>query len=106
MNSEKKQLPTGIQTFAKIREGNYYYIDKTPYLLELAKDTAVFLSRPRRFGKSLTISTFDELFSGNKRLFKGLFAENNWDWETKYPVIRLGFTEGQMTHAENKKWLF
>ncbi len=98
--SEKKLLPTGIQTFAKIREGNYYYVDKTPYLLELAKETAVFLSRPRRFGKSLTIDTLDELFSGNKSLFTGLYVEKHWDWGTKYPVIRIGFTEGQIDSAK------
>ncbi len=92
----KKELPNGIQTFSHIREGNYYYVDKTPYLLELSKEKAVFLSRPRRFGKSLTIDTLDELFSGNKQLFSGLYAENHWDWETRYPVIRLGFTEGEI----------
>ncbi len=100
INNQKKQLPTGIQTFSYIRTGNYYYVDKTPYLLELAKEKAIFLSRPRRFGKSLTIDTLDELFSGNKTLFTGLYAENNWDWETKYPVIRLGFTEGQIDNAD------
>ncbi len=99
-NTQKKQLPTGIQTFADIRNGDYYYVDKTLYLLELAKERAVFLSRPRRFGKSLTIDTLDELFSGNKALFTGLYAEDNWDWETKYPVIRLGFTEGQISSAD------
>ncbi len=99
-NTQKKLLPTGIQTFAHIRNGNYYYVDKTPYLLELAKEKSVFLSRPRRFGKSLTIDTLDELFSGNKALFTGLYAENNWDWETTYPVIRIGFTEGQIDSAK------
>ncbi len=99
-NTPKKLLPTGIQTFADIRNGDYYYVDKTPYLLELAKERAVFLSRPRRFGKSLTIDTLDELFSGNKALFTGLYAENHWDWDTKYPVIRIGFTEGQIDSAD------
>ncbi len=102
-NTQKKLLPTGIQTFAHIRNGNYYYVDKTSYLLELAKEKAVFLSRPRRFGKSLTIDTLDELFSGNKALFTGLYAEDNWDWETKYPVIRIGFTEGQIDSADYLK---
>lgn len=100
LTPNKKLLPTGIQTFADIRNSNYYYVDKTPYLLEIAKERAVFLSRPRRFGKSLTIDTLDELFSGNKALFTGLYAENNWDWETKYPVIRIGFTEGETDSAE------
>ncbi len=99
-NNDKKELPTGIQTFSHIRKGNYYYVDKTPYLIELAREKAAFLSRPRRFGKSLTIDTLDELFSGNKALFKGLYAENHWDWEKSYPVIRLGFTEGEIDSAE------
>ncbi|PID63490.1 MAG: hypothetical protein CR974_01865 [Gammaproteobacteria bacterium] len=96
----KKTLPNGIQTFSKIRQGDYYYVDKTQYLVELAKETAIFLSRPRRFGKSLTIDTLDELFSGNKVLFNGLYAEKHWDWEVTYPVIRLGFTEGEILSAE------
>ncbi len=100
VNTVKKQLPTGIQTFTKLREKDCYYVDKTKYLIELSKETAVFLSRPRRFGKSLTIDTLAELFSGNKTLFTGLYAENHWDWEITYPVIRLGFAEGQITDAE------
>ncbi|PID63564.1 MAG: hypothetical protein CR974_01660 [Gammaproteobacteria bacterium] len=96
----KKTLPTGIQTFSHIRQGNYYYVDKTSYLLDIAKEKAVFLSRPRRFGKSLTIDTLAELFSGNKALFTGLYAEKHWDWETAYPVIRLGFAAGQVNSAE------
>ncbi len=95
----KKTLPTGIQTFSKLRKKDCYYVDKTQYLIELSKETAVFLSRPRRFGKSLTIDTLAELFSGNKALFTGLYAEKHWDWETVYPVIRLGFAAGQMTDA-------
>ncbi len=100
INTQKKLLPTGIQTFAKLRTSNCYYVDKTPYLIQLSQETAVFLSRPRRFGKSLTIDTLAELFSGNKSLFQGLYAEDNWDWETTYPVIRLGFTEGQINSAD------
>ncbi len=96
----QKQLPIGIQTFADIRTGNYYYVDKTKYITQLAKERAVFLSRPRRFGKSLTLDTIAELFSGNKTLFKGLYAENNWDWQTVYPVIRIGFTEGVIRSQE------
>lgn len=99
-DTPKKQLPTGIQTFEKIREGNYYYVDKTEKILELVKETAVFLSRPRRFGKSLTLSTIDALFSGKKELFAGLYAENNWDWETTYPVLRLSFANGECLTPE------
>lgn len=96
-HKQHKRLPIGIQTFANIREGSaagddvYYYVDKTKRILELVKERAVFLSRPRRFGKSLTLDTIDELFSGNKTLFTGLYAENNWDWSQSHPVIRLSF---------------
>ena len=70
------KLPIGIQTFEKLREGGYLYVDKTKYLIDLIENGSVyFLSRPRRFGKSLTISTFDALFSGKRELFKGLYAE-------------------------------
>ncbi len=100
MDTQKLLFPTGIQTFSDIRKKNYYYVDKTPYLVKLAEERAVFLSRPRRFGKSLTIDTLDELFSGNKALFKGLYAENHWDWDNKFPVIRLGFTEGKISNAK------
>lgn len=86
-----KQFPKGIQTFADIRKGNYYYVDKTPYIVELVKEKFVFLSRPRRFGKSLTLDTIAELFSGNKTLFSGLYAENNWDWQKTYPIILIDF---------------
>ena len=70
------KLPIGIQTFEEIRKEGYLYVDKTKYLIDLIDNGKVyFLSRPRRFGKSLTISTFDALFSGRKDLFKGLDAE-------------------------------
>ncbi|MFA9489329.1 MULTISPECIES: ATP-binding protein [unclassified Mannheimia] len=89
----KKQLPIGIQTFAKLRENNeYYYVDKTQKIIELINTSEfIFLSRPRRFGKSLTLDTIAELFSGNKALFEGLYAEKHWDWAKEYPVIRISF---------------
>jgi len=65
-----------MPTFEELRNGGFVYVDKTKYLVELIDSGKVyFLARPRRFGKSLTVSTFDELFSGNKELFKGLYAE-------------------------------
>jgi hypothetical protein len=86
------KLPIGIQTFAKLRGESYLYVDKTRYLVDLIDNGSVyFLSRPRRFGKSLTVSTFDAIFSGKKELFRGLYAEefmNRPDYKT-YPVIRL-----------------
>lgn len=91
----RKKLPIGIQTFATIREGDYYYVDKTPFALQLiAQGNHYFLSRPRRFGKSLFLDTLKALFEGHQALFTGLYAEQHWDWETKYPVIRLSFGGG------------
>ncbi|GHS93840.1 ATPase AAA [Synergistales bacterium] len=87
-----QKLPVGIQTFDDIRNDGYLYVDKTKYLIDLIdRGKVYFLSRPRRFGKSLTISTFDALFSGKKELFKGLAAEEFFERaEYKvHPVIRL-----------------
>jgi hypothetical protein len=91
----KKKLPIGIQTFAKIRQDNCYYVDKTPLILKMIEHGShYFLSRPRRFGKSLLIDTIGELFSGNQALFKGLYVEDKWDWSINYPVIRISFGGG------------
>ncbi len=66
-----KKLPIGKQEFLQIVEGDYVYVDKTQYLTQLAEDDIpIFLARPRRFGKSLRISTFEELFSGNRNLLE------------------------------------
>jgi hypothetical protein len=89
------KLPIGIQTFREIREENCYYADKTGFALQLIEGGKYyFLSRPRRFGKSLFIDTLAELFSGNETLFQGLYAHDRWDWATRYPVIRLSFGGG------------
>ena len=89
---QKKRLPIGVSSFSRIRERGYYYVDKTPLIIQLLMTSDyIFLSRPRRFGKSLTIDTIAELFAGNKPLFEGLYAENHWDWDDVYPVIRLSF---------------
>ena len=89
-----KQLPIGIQDFNKIVEGNYLYIDKTEYIHRLiTSNNACFLSRPRRFGKSLLISTLEEIFNANTELFKGLWiAQSNYNWK-KHPVIRIDFSK-------------
>ncbi|MDR0440845.1 MAG: AAA family ATPase, partial [Candidatus Accumulibacter sp.] len=88
----RKKLPIGIQTFREIREDNCYYVDKTAFALRLIREGKVyFLSRPRRFGKSLFLDTLAELFAGNEVLFRGLYCHDQWDWETKYPVIRISF---------------
>ena len=92
MQHQKLKLPIGIQTFEKIRTGGYVYVDKTKYLINLIDQGEIyFMARPRRFGKSLTISTFDALFSDKKELFAGLYAEefvNRPDFQPS-PIIRL-----------------
>ena len=96
-----QQLPIGIQTFSKIREGNYYYVDKTKLIQTLiAQGSNYFLSRPRRFGKSLFVDTLDALFSGEEKLFQGLAIHPHWDWTRRYPVIRLSFGGGVVRNIE------
>ncbi|MDD2711517.1 MAG: ATP-binding protein [Simplicispira sp.] len=91
----RKKLPIGIQTFSEIRQDGCYYVDKTPHILRLIDEGKYyFLSRPRRFGKSLLIDTIAELFEGNAALFTGLHAEQHWDWSTASPVVRISFTDG------------
>ena len=99
---ERKKLPIGIQSFAKLREGGYYYVDKTPFALRLIDLGApIFLSRPRRFGKSLFLDTLKELFEGNRALFEGLYAEQHWDWSVRSPVLRLSFGSGVLRSAQD-----
>ena len=91
----KHRLPTGIQTFSKLRESDCYYVDKTAYALRLVEEgTHFFLSRPRRFGKSLFLDTLKELFEGSRELFEGLHIHDRWDWSVRHPVVRLGFGGG------------
>jgi hypothetical protein len=89
-----KPLPIGIQNIEKLLKGNYLYIDKTEYIYSLIQSSGYyFLSRPRRFGKSLLISTLEAIFLGKKELFKGLWIEKaEYEWE-KHPVVRLDFTQ-------------
>jgi len=91
----KKLLPIGISDFKKLREGGYIYVDKTEYIYRLIKEGSgyYFLSRPRRFGKSLLLSTIRYLFEGQRELFKGLYIEEKWNWEEIYPVIRISFAK-------------
>ena len=91
----RRKLPIGIQTFRDIRQEGYYYVDKTPCLRRLAEEgTHYFLSRPRRFGKSLFLDTCKELFEGNEPLFRGLDIHGRWDWSLRHPVVRLSFGGG------------
>ena len=89
------RYPISIQTFETIIDGNYVYVDKTDLVYSLAQEHVCFLSRPRRFGKSLLLSTLDAYFSGRKELFKGLkmeALEDKWD---VYPVFRIDFAKGR-----------
>jgi len=98
----KKIYPIGIQTFADIAEGHYQYVDKTQYVYDLANSYRyVFLSRPRRFGKSLLTSTFHSYFEGKKELFEGLAAgrlEKNW---VKYPVLHFDISTAKHLSKED-----
>jgi hypothetical protein len=88
-----QSLPVGIQSFEKLRSNNFLYVDKTKEIYRMVSEAgAYFLSRPRRFGQSLLISTMHELFAGNKQLFEGLYIYDKWDWSRKYPVIRIDWT--------------
>ena len=89
------RLPIGIQTFRKLRERNCYYVDKTAYIDRLLHEgTHYFLSRPRRFGKSLFLDTLKELFEGNEELFAGLYIHQRHNWTERHPVVRLSFGGG------------
>ncbi len=87
-----KKLPIGIQTFSQIREDNYIYIDKTEEAYELITNYKyAFLSRPRRFGKSLFLDTLRNVFEGKKEYFEGLYIYTKWDWGKTYPVIKISW---------------
>ena len=92
---ERRRLPIGIQTFREIREEGFYYVDKTAWIGRLVDEGKhYFLSRPRRFGKSLLVDTLKELFEGNETLFEGLAIHDRWDWSVRHPVLRLSFGGG------------
>jgi Predicted AAA-ATPase/PD-(D/E)XK nuclease superfamily len=99
-----KKLPIGIQTFEKIREEGYLYVDKTEQIFRLiSSGSYFFISRPRRFGKSLTLSTIKAIYSGKRDLFRGLWIENQWDWNRVRPVLHIQFNEiGYATNGLEK----
>jgi hypothetical protein len=95
----RKKLPVGLQSLSKIVSEGCYYVDKTEFAKRLIDQGSwYFLSRPRRFGKSLFLDTLKELFEGNEPLFRGLYIHDKWDWNRKYPVIRLSFGGGVLAH--------
>ena len=97
-----KPLPIGVQSFRKLITGGYLYVDKTKWIYEMVKYPSglYFLSRPRRFGKSLMVSTLTEIFLGNRDLFKGLWIEeSDYQWQT-HPVIRIDFSHERVSDAQ------
>jgi len=94
----RRRLPIGIQTFRKLREQDCYYVDKTAFVERLLHEgTHYFLSRPRRFGKSLFLDTLKEVFEGNQELFEGLYLHDRHEWSQRHPVVRLSFGGGSFT---------
>lgn len=98
---DKPKYPVGIQTFEKIREGHYIYVDKTEFVYNLvSRGQFYFLSRPRRFGKSLLLSTIDAFYRGKRDLFDGLFiADKQWEWK-EHPVFHLALNGQYYNNAE------
>ena len=91
----RRRLPIGMQTFRELRELDCYYVDKTAYVKRLRDEGKhYFLSRPRRFGKSLFLDTLKEFFEGNEALFEGLYIHHRHDWTERHPVVRLSFGGG------------
>ena len=98
----RRRLPIGIQTFRKLREQDCYYVDKTAYIERLLHEgTHYFLSRPRRFGKSLFLDTLKEFFEGNEELFAGLYIHQRHNWSERHPVVRLSFGGGNFKEPAN-----
>ena len=102
MEQKTRLYPIGIQTFSEIRNKSYLYIDKTEYVYRMTHSASkyMFLSRPRRFGKSLLTSTLEAYFQGRKDLFKGLVVERlETEW-TEYPVLRFDMSTAKHVDKE------
>ena len=100
-----KPLPAGNATFRHIIEGGFLYVDKTKWIYEMVRYAKgiYFLSRPRRFGKSLIVSTLEEIFLGNRQLFEGLWIyESDYQWQ-KHPVIRIDFSQKPVEDVDGLK---
>lgn len=96
-----KKFPIGISTLEDMASG-YYYVDKTQFVHKMASQGKYyFLSRPRRFGKSLIVDTLKQAFLGNREIFKGLYLEHHWDWGKKHPVIHISFASNQIDKDSN-----
>ncbi|MCP4697770.1 MAG: AAA family ATPase, partial [Gammaproteobacteria bacterium] len=89
-----KKLGLGIQELSKFKRNNLIYVDKTEHIYKLIDEGEYyFLSRPRRFGKSLLVNTIKELFQANKSLFEDCWVYDKWDWNKKHPVIAISFAK-------------
>ena len=100
-SAARRKLPIGIQTFREIREDGCYYVDKTDFIRRLVEGGKhYFLSRPRRFGKSLLLDTIKELFEGSEALFRGLAIHDKWEWGRPHPVLRLDFGSGDLANPD------
>ena len=98
MGGARKKLPIGIQNFREIRAEGHYYADKTEHIDRLIEQGKhYFLSRQRRFGKSLLLDTIKELFEGSEELFRGLGIHSGWDWKRRNPFVRLSFGSGDFS---------
>jgi hypothetical protein len=87
-----QRYPVGIQDFSELRKGGYVYVDKTGLANQLIYESKYnFLSRPRRFGKSLFVSMLENLFQGKKEYFEGLDIYDKWNWENTHPIIKISF---------------
>lgn len=98
-----ERVATDIYSFARLRESGFTYVDKTDALFAMASgETGVqfFMARPRRFGKSLAVSTLKCLFEGRRELFHGLAIEPKWDWSKKWPVLHLDMGSMQARTVE------
>ena len=108
MTEARQSISTTISSFQELRENGVLYVDKTSYLatLVMGADKLYFLSRPRRFGKTLTVSTLEAIFQGKRELFKGLAIDAlDYDWKT-YPIIHIDFGNcGRDTAEDLEAWL-
>ena len=101
-NNTLKRLPVGIQTYEKIVEQDCLYVDKTEYIYKMIKlSNYIFLSRPRRFGKSLLVSTLQAYFEGRRELFKGLYIDSVEKEWTAYPVLRFSMATAKHDSVED-----
>ena len=102
-----KKLPIGIQTFENLIREGFAYVDKTQFVYSItAQSKYYFLSRPRRFGKSLFLSTIKAAFEGKRELFEGLYLYDNWDWSEINPVLHISFGSGVMRSLEELRSTF